>query len=165
MPATDANETVLRLRVLYLGPPDPEEWQARFGLQDRDRGLHEGRREPGGDVRYDFEIAARWEPGKQRLRLRGPWVQGTPDAPFLYISWRRAGPEAGPTDWVRRTKIWLTTITLGQVERARRAPESVFLLRVPARASDGGPAGGAMPPEQTEWDLVPAPDFDPIAAP
>lgn len=165
MPATDPNETRLRLRVLYLDPPDPNAQQARFGLQDRDGSLHEGRPQRGGDVRYDFEIAARWDPGQQRLRLRGPWVQGTSGAPFFYISWRRVDPEAQPTGWIRRTKIWLTMITLSQVERARRNPGSALLLRVPGRAPDGGPMGGGVRLEETEWSLVEAPDFDPIAPP
>jgi hypothetical protein len=44
---------------------------------------------------------------RDRLRFRGPAVQGTPEEPFLYISWRVKGEPA----WVMRAKVLLTSLT------------------------------------------------------
>jgi hypothetical protein len=162
MPAV-AEETTLRLRVIYVDPPGPPELDAAFGLQDRVEGIHAGRRE-GADAVYDLEVAARWDPGRQRLRFRGPWVQGKPDEPFLYVSWRRARPGDEPAGWLCRAKISLTGITLSQVERARHAPESVLVIRVPGRGPRGGPSAASLRPIE-DWTLVTATDFAPIPPP
>jgi hypothetical protein len=156
MPVTDTDDGVLRLRMITVDPPDPRESEAVFGLQDRDRRIYAGRLEANGDVRYDFEVRARWDTGRQRLRFRGPWVHGTADAPFVYVSWRRSDPDADPAAWIRRAKISLASIRLSQVERARHAPGSVLVIRVPGRGS-----ASVRPLE--DWTLSEAADFSPIA--
>lgn len=163
MPADDSAESVLRLRVIYVDPPSADEAAATCGLQDRKEGTHAGR-QVGGDLWYDLEVAARWDPGRKQLRFRGPWVQGKPDAPFLYISWRPQDAEEGTTAWRCRAKIGLSDITLSQVERARHAPGSVLVLRVPGRGPRGGPSAASLRPLE-EWALVEADDFRPIPPP
>jgi hypothetical protein len=164
MPVPGADETLLRLRVIYLDPPDPEERQAECGLQDRAQQIHAGRQE-GNDLCYDLEVMARWNPGRQQLRFRGPWVQGTPDAPFLYLSWRARERDAVPGPWLWRVKVSLADIGLSQVERARHAPQSVLVARIPARGDKGRQNSGTVRPLEEGWTLVDAADFNPIPPP
>lgn len=55
-----------------------------------------------------------------RPRYRGPDVQGPPDEPFLYLSWRRAGEQA----WIMRAKVDLSPLTEAFLEAV---PEDAVL--------------------------------------
>lgn len=173
---SNLNDTIVRLRVVCVAPPDPGEYDATFGLQDKQGRLHPRTPDAGGDVRFDLEVQARWDTGRRAFRFRGPFVHGTPDAPFLYLSWRLHNPEEGKGEgplppfppkesgaWLRRSKVSLAPITRDQVEQASRRERSGLEIRVPGKGADGGPASGSVTPLDDGWTVRDLPDFAPIS--
>ena len=57
-------------------------------------------------VTFETEVAP-YRDKAGRSRFRGPDVQGPPDEPFLYLSWRVEGEQA----WVMRAKVDLAPLT------------------------------------------------------
>jgi hypothetical protein len=79
--------------------------------------------------------------GTPPVRFRGPFVQGTPAAPFLYLSLRKTGAPANT--WIKRLKISLAGIDADLVEDASETA-SMLTATVSGRGSatvpllDGG---------------------------
>jgi len=88
-------------------------------------------RSAGKDLRFEFSTSIK-EAGVSAFRLGGPFVQGSPKEPFVYIN---IGVYAGQanTEWARRLKIPLTGIT-HQVVGAK-----ILEARVEGTGKDGGP--------------------------
>ena len=60
----------------------------------------------GASLVFETEVTPyRDKAGRQRYR--GPDVQGTPEEPFLYLSWRVRGEQF----WIMRAKILLAPLT------------------------------------------------------
>jgi hypothetical protein len=119
----------LRL-IAEVGPPG--EYQNRpteFGLQDREKQLSPGQEQPDGSVQFDLDVTVRRTSPAQGLRFSGPFVQGTPAEPFVYLSWKYAGT---PGEWIRRQKIPLATIPREQIEPAGRQAPVHFEAKVPS---------------------------------
>ncbi len=76
-----------------------------------------------------------------RLRYRGPCIQGPPDEPFLYLSWRIAG-EGG---WLMRAKAPLASLGEAYVDSL---PEDACLETTVGRMGHRAP--GAV----QEWRRV-----------
>ena len=111
-----ASETrSVRFRLICTTPPPPlhEGEPAVFGLQDKRRSLDVGQRRPDGSVAYEFVVRASRQAGS--VRFSGPYIHGTAQDPFLYLSWRRGDV---PGDWIKRLKISLVGITWGRIEAA-----------------------------------------------
>ncbi len=87
-----------------------------FGIQDRERVVHAGQPQADGSLRYDVELTVGRSDKGGPLRFRGPFAQGKPDDPFLYLSWRCR--EVVPAPWISRKKIRLGMITWEQIEAA-----------------------------------------------
>ena len=113
----------LRLRVLWKAPaPGANEDYRAFLLEHGTRnleglatefGLQRGRWEviagtpwPDGSMAFETEIEP-YTDKAGRQRFRGEHVQGPPDEPFLYLSWRVAGEDT----WIGRAKVPLTPLT------------------------------------------------------
>jgi hypothetical protein len=115
MPSPKGQTAMIHLQLTCLKAPDTSRistLQAQeatvFGLQDRQQQIHLGQQNADGSLLYDLQvpIARIAETGK--VRFQGPFVHGTRDVPFLYLSLKRA-EEVEPT-WIIRLKIPLPTL-------------------------------------------------------
>src|SRR5690348_12866312 len=98
------NQRRVRLRVIWPQPvPSDHLGQpTEFGMQKGRDVLLPGVTRPDGSTAYETEVSP-YRDAKGRLRFRGECVQGPPDEPFLYLSWR--GMSGG--GWIGRGKIFL----------------------------------------------------------
>ena len=64
-----------------------------------------------GSIQYEGEVTA-YKDAKGRLRFRGPCVQGKPEEPFVYLSYRYAGGDG----WIGRGKAHLLSLTEAFIE-------------------------------------------------
>jgi hypothetical protein len=80
-----------------------------IGIQDKTQTVHAGRTAKDGAVYFDCAVEARMDTLTNGLDFRGPFVHGTPQSRFLYLSWKRRAASAAP--WYWRVKIPLTGIT------------------------------------------------------
>lgn len=93
-------------------PPMPA--ATEFGLQDKERVLHEGEIMPDGSMVFRCEVKIAEKDDK--LRLTGDFVHGSSAERILYLGLR---PLGGADDaWIRRWKISLTGITPAMARRA-----------------------------------------------
>ena len=151
-----ADERTYRLRVRWLGPLPAERPDAALRLTDHgdgnadssstEFGMQRGRWElvpgvaDGASLAFETEVTPyRDKAGRQRYR--GPDVQGTPEEPFLYLSWRIKGEQA----WIMRPKVMLAPLT---EEFLRNVPEDVVLETTVSRL--GGRERGFL----QEWHVV-----------
>lgn len=133
----------VRLRIICetLPPDEVCGESTEFGLQDRAGRLHPGHPYADGAVVYAFDVTARRRGAAGELRWGGDYVHGTASAPFVYLSWKRR--DATDSPWIRRLKIPLSSLSVGEVERAVRL-RGIFEVRVPgpeevrAATYDGG---------------------------
>ena len=104
------DEKPLRLRLVWTEPV-PTEWQGQateFGMQQGRDVVLPGVLQPEGTTTYETEAVA-YTDSKGRLRYRGACIQGTPEEPFVYLSWRVTGCGS----WVMRAKAMLSPLTEG----------------------------------------------------
>ena len=95
----------LRLRVTWTQPV-PSQWQGvstEFGMQQGRDVLLPGTLQPDGTTAYETDVTAYMD-AKGRLRFRGACIQGKPEEPFVYLSWR----VPGSATWVMRAKVMLS---------------------------------------------------------
>ena len=146
-------ERCVRLRVICVAPPPPEQYGAEFGLQDNsttsDWVIHPGDVQSNGDVHFACECCVRSHPRTQAPNFLGSFVHGGNTERFLYLSWRpkkwRPGlPEPACPAWVRRMKVHLRSITWKQIEQAGRSG-GVLEAVVPGTGRDGGPSCASVP--------------------
>ena len=121
----------VRFRVICDDAPASD--GVEFGLQDKSGRLDPGVREADGSLAFEA-VAEAVTDAAGRTRLRGPSIQGPPDARFVYLSVRPAG--SNDSHWLFRMKVRLPPID--------RAGPSAFEVRI--RATGGGtvrlPDGG-----------------------
>ncbi len=102
------DEKPLRLRVIWTEPV-PAQWEGaatEFGMQQGRDVVLPGTLQPDGTTAYETDVIA-YVDAKDRLRYRGACVQGKPEEPFVYLSWRVPGQPG----WVMRAKAMLTPLT------------------------------------------------------
>ena len=130
----------LRIRITVEHPPAGVAIQVQRG---RDGLLPPVR---SGKEALSFELSVRLgdprAPGK--LRLLGEYVQGPPDARFVYVN---SGTRAGQTGtcWDRRAKVPLTGISLDLARRVLEDDSLALEARVAGTARDGGPLCASVP--------------------
>jgi hypothetical protein len=138
----------VRLRIICVSPPNPEDYGAAFGLQDnsttKEWVIHAGKPQPNGDVQFECECRARRNQASRVPNFLGPFVHGGTADRFLYLSWRPkdwrpGGPEVPRWVWLRRMKIRLGSITWRQIEQAIR-DHGVLEIKV-AGTGPSGPFG------------------------
>jgi Family of unknown function (DUF5990) len=149
------NEVEIGLRItLYRVPPG-----VRFALQKGKSGAM-GHPELVPPTRIDptsisFDFTARVAPDKlgARPRFLGEFTQGPAEDRFVYVN---SGRSAGQhdTEWNRRAKIPLTTITPALIDAVRSTPNTVLLIEIEGKAADGGPVAASRL-SSTEWRPVP----------
>ncbi|MDA1192197.1 MAG: DUF5990 family protein [Candidatus Poribacteria bacterium] len=96
-----AGETLVRLRIVVIDPPDPITSDAEMGLQDKKGVVYEVEVDERGDAIYDLETRAKWENERKIPNFLCDWIAGPITERFLYVSWNRLVPGAGG----RRMKV------------------------------------------------------------
>lgn len=131
--ASQSDTVAVRLRLVCIDPPPAqhEGGGTEFGLQDKGQSLMAGRRQEDGSLVYQFSLTARQNPRTGKPNFSGPFVHGTVDAQFLYLSWRSA--LADQPGWIRRTKVQLGSTTWAQVTKGG-------ILQARVSAARGGTA-------------------------
>jgi hypothetical protein len=148
-------EVEIPLRItLYRVPPG-----VRFALQKGKSGAT-GHPELVPPTRIDptsisFDFAVRVAPDKlgAKQRFLGEFTQGPAEERFVYVN---SGKSAGQhdTEWNRRAKIPLTTITPALIDAVRSTLNTVLLIEIEGKAADGGPVVASRL-SSTEWRAVP----------
>ena len=137
----EATTVHLLLTCLDRPPERAGGTPVEFGLQDKKGALTAGTDRGDDAVQFDLTVEATPTGGSPPVRFRGPFVQGTPAAPFLYLSLREVGATANT--WIKRLKISLAGIDSDLVEAAS-APNTRLTATVSGRGSatvpllDGG---------------------------
>src|SRR5882672_5252947 len=153
-------EELIRLRIICLSPPKPEQYGAEFGLQDNSTTqewvVHPGKANAKGDIHFECECRVRRKARTGEPNFLGRFVHGDSAKRFLYLSWRpkawRPGqPDSGAT-WVRRMKVHLSSITWEQIEKVSR-PGSVLEARVEGTGRGGGPNCATVTLEDGGWTV------------
>jgi len=101
----------LRVRLLCKTMPvtPPDEGKLDVGIQDKAQAVHAGKRQKNGSMFFECDLEVSRDESTGQPKFRGPFVQGTPDARFLYLSWKRTG--ASRALWYWRVKVPLAGIT------------------------------------------------------
>ena len=144
-------ERELTFRIVLEKPPAGVD----FALQKGKGGKYEivqKQRSGNGDLRFEFtaRVDARARDGGPNLL--GPFVQGPPEARFVYIGIGTFAGQTG-TEWSRRLKVPLSGISAEMIERSTRDSRVVFETRVPGTGKDGGPNCATVKPF-AGWRLV-----------
>jgi hypothetical protein len=101
----------LRIRLLCKTMPSipPEEGKLDVGIQDKAQAVHAGRKQKDGSTSFGCALEAGRDESTGKPSFRGPFVHGTPEARFLYLSWKRRGASSSP--WYWRVKVPLSGIS------------------------------------------------------
>lgn len=99
----------LRLACKSMPETPATEGTLDVGIQDKAQAVHAGRKAKDEVIYFECSIEVRMDSLKSGLDFRGPFVHGTPQGRFLYLSWKRRTPSAAP--WYWRVKIPLAGIT------------------------------------------------------
>ena len=144
-------EQELTFRIILEKPPSGVDFALQKG---KGRNYECMQRQRSGDKDLLFEFTARATAGTKSAapNLLGSFVQGPPDARFVYLD---IGTAAGQMDsiWSRRLKIPLTGITAEILRRIEQEPRLILETRVRGTAKDGGPNCATVKPF-AGWKLV-----------
>jgi hypothetical protein len=110
MPSPKSPQAMIHLQLTCLRLPDMSNKQEAiiFGLQDRQQHVHPGRQNDGGSLLYDLQVPVARIAETDMVRFRGPFVHGTREVPFLYLSLKRVEEEE--LSWIMRMKIPLPSL-------------------------------------------------------
>jgi Family of unknown function (DUF5990) len=144
-------EYELTLRIILEKPPKDVD----FGLQ-KGRGANyettQTQRSKGKDLSFEFTAGVK-SPGKLAPpTFLGPFMQGPPEARFLYIDIGTYAGQMGSC-WSRRLKIPLNGITWDMIDRLRADSKLILETRVPGTGKDGGPNCATVKPFEG-WKIV-----------
>lgn len=88
-------------------------------------------------VAFELEVTVDGSLSDGRPRLLGPFVQGPPDARFVYLAvGKRAGQVESP--WDGRVKVPLGALGWDRIEEL--SPKGRLIARIAGQSSKGGPA-------------------------
>ena len=110
---TQPKSLIIRLVCTSMPETPAVEGQLDVGIQDKAQVVHTGRMRKDGTMVFECTVEARLDSSTEEPSYRGPFVQGTPEARFLYLSWKRKTQSASP--WYWRVKVPLAGITWKQV--------------------------------------------------
>lgn len=94
-----------------------EEGRIDVGMQDKAQTVHPGQKQKDGSMFFECDLEASLNEATGKLAFRGPFVHGTPEARFLYLSWKRQDVSSSP--WYWRVKVPLSGITWQDVSLAK----------------------------------------------
>lgn len=148
-------DSELTLRIVLENPPAGVDFGVQKG-RGNDYETIRKQRSKTGDLSFEFPVrvkatvkAAREDSPPTFL---GPIVQGPPHQRFVYLDIGRYAGQAD-TNWSRRLKIPLTSITWEMIDRAQADSSWKIETRVPGTGKDGGPTCGTVKPF-AGWELV-----------
>ena len=101
-----------------------------------------------GALVFELEVQVAGSLPDGRPRFLGPFVQGPPQARFVYLCVGQAAGQAG-SPWLRRVKVPLGAIDWAQIEPL--APGARLVARIAGKARDGGPACATVPILPPGW--------------
>lgn len=87
------------------------------------------------------------------LDFRGPFVQGTRGARFLYLSWGDLLPD-GQFQMFRRAKLTLSALSESGIAADGLAPGTLVEATVNLTAQRGGPICARVRPPDIRWQIV-----------
>ena len=143
-------EWELTFRIVLENPPAGVDFALQKGKGSKYE-IVQKQRSGSGNLRFEFTARAVYSGKGAEPNLLGPFVQGTPDARFVYIGIGTFAGQTG-TEWSRRLKVPLSGISAELVERAGRE-SGVFETHVPGTGRDGGPNCATVKPFPG-WKLV-----------
>lgn len=117
----------MTFRIILERPPAGVDFGIQQGKGSQYQTISK-QRSDGNDVTLEFELAA----------LRGPIVQGTPEARFVYVDIGTTAGQMG-TCWSRRLKVPVDGSLFEGEDRT-------WVVRLPGVAKDGGPNCGSAKP-------------------
>lgn len=129
MAATEFKNLKVRLVCKTMPAIPPDEGQLDVGMQDKAQAVHAGVKQKDGAMFFECVLEARHDESTDKPTFRGPFVQGTPEARFLYLSWKRK--DTGSSLWYWRVKVPLSGITWKEVSLA--TPNEVLEADVTGR--------------------------------
>lgn len=105
----------------------------------------------GSAISFEFEINVDDVEGKGPLNFLGKYTQGPKDARFVYVN---SGTYAGQhiTQWGRRAKLSLMTITEKQIREVLAKPGLLIETTMPGVGRDGGPTCASV--KGIEWKVA-----------
>ena len=109
MAIADLKSVRVRLVCKTMPAVPPDEGNLDVGVQDKSQVVHAGRKQKDGSMFFECAVEAGRDEATGKPTFRGPFVQGTPDARFLYLSWKRTGASSAP--WYWRVKVPLSGVT------------------------------------------------------
>lgn len=138
----------ITLKITLLAPPEGVGFSLQKGKNENiDYQVSDGR-----DIHFRFSV--RVKPGSaDRPNFLGEYTQGTPKERFVYI---RVGEYAGQknTEWARRVKIHLSSISWEQVNQVLSDGNSMLAASYQASDKDGGPSCASVPLVGDGWQVV-----------
>jgi hypothetical protein len=101
-------------------------------------------------LHFDIDLLVDGSLPDGRPRLTGPFVQGPPQARFVYLCVGEAAGQVG-SEWRRRVKVPLGGLSWALI---RSVPQGGRVeARIAGRARDGGPACASVPLLPPGWRL------------
>jgi Family of unknown function (DUF5990) len=107
MSTAQTKPIIIRLVCKSMPTIPTTEGELEVGIQDKAQNIHLGRVAKDGSIYFECSIDVRTD--TTPLDFRGPFVHGTPQSRFVYLSWKRAIGGAAP--WYWRVKIPLAGIS------------------------------------------------------
>ena len=144
-------ECELKFRIVLEKPPAGVDFALQKGKGSKYEIVQKQRSE-NGDLRFEFTARAVTGGKGEGPNLLGEFVQGPPEARFVYIGIGAFAGQTG-TQWSRRLKIPLSGISAEMVNRAAGDSHLVFETHVPGTGKDGGPNCATVKPF-AGWKLV-----------
>ena len=102
-------------------------------------------------LRFEVEVAINGSLPDGRPRLTGPFIQGPPQARFVYLCVGEAAGQAG-AEWRRRVKVPLADLSWALIRSV--PPGGRLEARIAGRARDGGPACASVPLLPPGWRVA-----------
>jgi hypothetical protein len=145
-----SSKTTLPLRIVVVAPPKG----VLFALQRGRDTLEATTVSTGADIHFDFTIQVDRD-AQNVIRFTGDFVQGPKGGKFVYIN---SGTLAGQfgSQWTRRAKIGLQTLTWSVVNRVAGEPGAFLQCRFAGVGRDGGPACATVPLLDKGWVVSPS---------
>jgi hypothetical protein len=128
-------ERELLLRITIVEPPPG----VTFCIQRGDTELVAPAMAAESPLSFDFTVSVREDAAVEGPRLMGPFVKGPWNARFVYLNSGTLAGQAG-SPWNRRTKVPLSGINAGLIEKAFSKPGALLEAQIGGTAADGGPA-------------------------
>ena len=116
MAAKDSKSLKIRLVCKTMPAIPPDEGPLDVGIQDKAQVVHGGLKQKNGSMFFECVLEVSLDGSTGRPSFRGPFVHGTPETRFLYLSWKRRSASSSP--WYWRVKIPLSGITWKEVSPA-----------------------------------------------